>query len=152
MTNKLFSSETKTAVVLVTVLLLGCVVGGIGFVLGRDSAEPAQAQSIVRAAASKQVAAARKAGYEHGFAAGRKAGERSAHRDQPAGNSDEPPNGHDALSAADFDLDPGSYYIVQVTDGDSGAEISDYAPLDPGASYELCDAYGVCRHAPQGSR
>ncbi len=141
-----YKPNYRSAAVVVVVLLIGMVIGGIGFVLGRDSAEPAQAQSVARASASEQVAAARKAGYKRGFADGRKAGARSAAQDQDNGTG---ANGQDALSAAGFDLDPGSYYIVQVAEGDSGqAEISDYAPLESGASYELCDAYGVCRQAP----
>jgi hypothetical protein len=145
--NDFFKPNSRSTALLVTLLLLGCVVGGIGFVLGRDSAEPAQAQSVVRAAASKQVAAARKAGYERGFAAGRKAGERSAQDDRSQAADHGNASDRDALSAEGFDLDPGSYYIVQVAGGSGDARISDYAPMEPGISYELCDAYGVCRHA-----
>jgi hypothetical protein len=142
--EQLFEPRSKSAILVVVVLLVGMVIGGIGFVLGRDSAEPAHAQSVVRAAASEQIVAARKAGYKNGFADGRKAGARSATRDR-GGDA----NGPDALSAGDFDLDPGAYYIVQVAEGSSAqAAISDYAPLEPGISYELCDAYGVCRQAP----
>jgi hypothetical protein len=133
--NGMIRADGKGVVVLATVLLVGVMIGGIGFVLGRDSAEPAQAQSVARSAQTEAIAKARKAGYESGFADGRKAGARSAGRDEPDAS------GRDALSADGFDLEPGSYYIVQV-DGDS--KISDYAPMQAGTSYQLCDAYGVC--------
>jgi hypothetical protein len=137
--NWMIKPDGKGVIVLATVLLVGVMIGGIGFVLGRDSAEPAQAQSVVRSAQTEATAKARKEGYKRGFAAGRKAAERSAGRD-PKETSD-----RDALSADGFDLQPGSYYIVQV-DGDS--KISDYAPLQAGTSYQLCDAYGVCISSP----
>jgi hypothetical protein len=139
--------SSKTISGFAAVLLIGCVVGAVGFVLGRDSADPAQAQSVVRADQAKRVAAARKAGYERGFADGRRAAERDQ-RQQPTGSDGgrSEPSGHDALAVDQFDLDPGAYYIVQVADGGSGdARASDYAPMEPGVSYELCDAYGVCR-------
>ena len=141
--DKVINPESSTAVILVTIVLLGCVVGGVGYVLGRDSIQPAQAKSAASSSGdAERLAVARKAGYEHGFAAGKKAAERRA-------DSREEPNDRDALSAGGFDLDPGSYYVVQVAAGDSGtARISEYAPLEPGASYKLCDAYGVCRQAP----
>ena len=140
--DKVINPESSTTVILVTVVLLGCVIGGVGYVIGRDSIQPAQARSAAQTVGAEHVAAAREAGYERGFAAGKKAAERHA------GNGDKP-NGRDALSTGGFDLDPGSYYIVQVAAGDSGAaRISEYAGLEPGASYKLCDAYGVCRQAP----
>ncbi len=139
--------SSKTISVFAAVLLIGCVVGAIGFVLGRDSAQPAQAQSVVRAGEVKRVATARKAGYERGFANGRRAAERDQ-RQQPtdSGGGRSEPSGHDALAVDQFDLDPGAYYIVHVADGGSGdPRASDYAPMEPGLSYQLCDAYGVCR-------
>jgi len=140
--DKVINPESSTAVILVTIVLLGCVVGGVGYVLGRDSIPPAQAKSAAQTVDAEQVAAAREAGYKRGFAAGKKAAERHA-------DTGDNPNERDALSAGGFDLDPGSYYIVQVAAGDSGtARVSEYAPLEPGASYKLCDAYGVCRQAP----
>jgi hypothetical protein len=132
--NGMIRPDGKGAVVLATVLLVGVMIGGIGFVLGRDSAAPAQAQSVVRSAQTEATAKARKAGYENGFAAGRKAARRSAAQDRSE-TSD-----RDALSADGFDLNPG-YYIVQVN-GDS--KIGDYAPMQADTSYLLCDAYGVC--------
>jgi hypothetical protein len=132
--------EGKTAIVLATALLVGCTVGGIGFVLGRDSAEPAQAQSVTRAANTEAVAKARKAGYRNGFADGRKAAQRQA---ADGRTRDDRATGHDALAVDDFSLDPG-YYVVRVG-GDARA--IDYAPMESGLSYELCDAYGVCRGA-----
>jgi len=132
--------EGKTAIVLATALLIGCMVGGIGFVLGRDSATPAQASSVTRAAQTEAVAKVRKTAYDKGFADGRKAGERSSRDDQAADRG----NRHDALAVDDFSLDPG-YYVVQVGD-DAGA--IDYAPMEQGLTYDLCDSYGVCRHAP----
>ena len=128
----------RSVVVLVTVLLLGLVVGGVGFVLGRDSAEPDQAPSAARSAQTEQVAAARKAGYERGFAAGRRA---AARRAAEAGSG---ASGDDALAVSDFDLQPG-YYVVRVAGDGPEARVDDYAPMEPGISYALCDAYGVCR-------
>ena len=141
--EKVINPGPSLVVILATVVLLGGVIGGIGFVLGRDSSEPAQAKSpALRFPGDDRVAAARETGYERGFAAGKKAAERQTGH---AGK----PDRRDALSAGRFDLEPGSYYIVQVGQGDSGeAEISSYASLEPGASYRLCDAYGVCRQAP----
>jgi hypothetical protein len=141
--DKVINPESSTAVILVTIVLLGCVIGGVGYVIGRDSIQPAQARTAAPSAGdAERLAAARKTGYERGFAAGKKAAERQA-------DTGDEPNARDALSAGGFDLDPGSYYIVQVAAGDSGAaQISEYAPLQPGASYKLCDAYGVCRQAP----
>ena len=141
--DKVINPESSTAVILMTVVLLGCVIGGVGYVIGRDSIRPAQAKSsAAQSTDAGQVATAREAGYERGFEAGKKAAERQA------GNG-ETPNERDALSAGGFDLDPGSYYIVRVAEGDSGkAQVSEYAPLQSGASYKLCDAYGVCRAAP----
>ena len=132
--------EGKTAIVLATALLVGCMVGGIGFVLGRDSAAPAEASSVTRAAQTEAVAKVRKAAYDKGFAAGRKAGEVSSRDNADAGHA----NGHDALAVEDFSLDPG-YYVVRVGDD---AEAIDYAPMEQGLTYDLCDSYGVCRHAP----
>jgi hypothetical protein len=137
--NGMIRPDGKGVVVLATVLLVGVMIGGVGFVLGRDSAAPAQAQSVVRSAQTEAAAKARKAGYKNGFAAGRKAAARSADRDRPE-TSD-----RDALSADGFDLEAGGYYIVQVG-GDS--KISDYAPMQAGTSYQLCDAYGVCVSGP----
>lgn len=133
--ERMIEPDGKLVIVLATALLLGCVIAGIGFVLGRDSSEPAQAQSVARAAQSERITAIRKAAYKHGFADGRKAAERNAGRDRSA-TSD-----RDALSANGFELEPGSYYVVQVG-GDS--KISEYAPMQAGGSYQLCDAYGVC--------
>ena len=131
--ERMIEPDGKLAIVLATVLLLGCVIAGIGFVLGRDSSEPAQAQSVARAAKTEHVAAIRKSAYKRGFADGRKAAERSRDRSETSDR--------DALSANGFDLEPGSYYVVQVG-GDS--KISEYAPMQAGGSYQLCDAYGVC--------
>ena len=125
-------------IVFVTVLLLGLVVGGVGFVLGRDSAEPDQAPSASRSAHTEQVAAARKAGYRRGFAAGRRTAARRA------GEGGNEMSGGDALAVSDFDLQPG-YYVVRVAGDGSEARVDDYAPMEPGISYALCDAYGVCR-------
>ena len=143
MIEKVINPESGLAIILATVVLLASVIGGIGYVLGRDSTEPAQAKSTtVRSAGDEQVAAARKAGYERGFAAGKRTADRQAE------NADKP-DPRDALSAGGFDLDPGTYYVVQVAEGDAGeARISTYAPLQSGVSYKLCDAYGVCRQAP----
>ena len=136
--------RSKTAAVFTAALLVGCVVAAVGFVLGRDSADPTPVQAS-GAAHPKRVAEARRAGYERGFAAGRRAAERRQARDD-AGESK--PSGTDALAVDDLDLEPGSYYIVRVAEGDSGAEIDDYAPMQPGVSYELCADYGVCRRVP----
>lgn len=133
--EEMIKPDGKSVIVLAIVLLVGCVIGGIGFVLGRDSSEPAQAQSVARAAQTERVAAMRKTAYRRGYADGRKAAERSAGRDGSESSE------RDALSADGFDLDAGGYYIVQVG-GD--ATISDYAPMEAGTGYRLCDAYGVC--------
>ena len=140
--EKVIKPETSLRVVLATIVLLGCVVGGIGYVLGRDSAEPAQAKIAERSPGGEELAAAREAGYDRGFAAGKKAAERDSEQ------SDRP-SPRDALSAGGFDLDPGSYYIVRVAEGHSGKPaIADYAALESGVGYRLCDAYGVCRVGP----
>src|SRR4051795_60326 len=129
--SRMIRPDGKGVVVLATVLLVGVMIGGVGFVLGRDSAAPAQAQSVVRSAQTEAAAKVRKEAYKKGFAAGRKAAQQSADRDRS------PTSDRDALSAEGFDLDPG-YYIVQV-DGDS--KIADYAPMQADTSYQLCDAY-----------
>ena len=139
---------SKSVAVFAAVLLVGCVVAAVGFVLGRDSADPPPAQARVSGAPhAKRLADARRAGYEHGFAAGKRAAERSRPRDTEA---DSKPSGDDALAVDEFNLEAGRYYIVRVGEGDSGTEVDDYAPMEAGRAYELCSGYGVCQSA--GSR
>ena len=134
----------NTVAIVATLVLLACVIGGVGYVLGRDSAEPVQAQSVEARSpdtgAQADQAAARKEAYERGFADGR----RTAVQPVLEGGDDQ-----DELSTEGTDLEPGSYYIVKVVRGDSGAvRIGDYAPMRADRAYGLCDKYDVC----QGSR
>ena len=127
------------------VLLVGCVVGGLGFALGRDSAESAEAERRDRVARTAAVARARKAGYEHGLAAG----SRAAARDRQADGADREaaPGGQDVLATDGVAYDPGAFYIVEFASPAAGGElrISHSAPMEAGHAYRLCDAYDVCQ-------
>jgi hypothetical protein len=154
--NDVIKTGPSTVAIVATLVLLACVVGGVGFVLGRDSAEPVQAQSVDlptvgtrsvgTSARPSHIAAARKAAYERGYAAGRRAAVDPALEGRDHGGR---ANDQDVLSTKGTDLEPGSYYIVKVVRGDSGkVRIGDYAPMRANRAYGLCDKYDVC----QGSR
>jgi hypothetical protein len=151
--NDVIKTGPSTVAIVATVLLLACVIGGVGFVLGRDSAEPVQAQSVDLPSVSTRtvgtpaqpgrIAAARKAAYDRGYAAGRRAAvdPALAGRDRGGRANDVPPT-------KGTDLEPGSYYIVKVVRESGEVRIGDYAPMRANRAYGLCDKYEVC----QGSR
>ncbi|MDX6583923.1 MAG: hypothetical protein QOI10_3107 [Solirubrobacterales bacterium] len=136
------------------VIIAGCVVGGVGFVLGRDSAEPTAAQRVTAVADTQGLADARKRGYRSGFAAGRGAG-RSYHEGVVAGRAQGYRHGHerggyDALGGASFEFAPATFYIVQFAAADGGPElrISDAHQMAPSVGYELCNTNDLCQRTP----
>ena len=123
--DKVINPRPSLVVIATTTVLLVAVIGGIGFVLGRDSAEPALAKSAAARVIGGEQVAARETAYDRGFAAGKQA----ARRDSGAG---EKPSPRDALAIGGFALEPGSYYVVKVAAGDSGdARIDTYCRVAP---------------------
>ena len=147
--------RSKSAIAVAVVLVVGCVVGGLGFVLGRDSATPADAkQKITAVADTQELAAARKQGYRRGFAAGRRSG-RSYDDGVTAGRRQGFQRGYErggfeALGGARWEFAPATFYIVQFAASAGGPElrISDVHQMYSGPSYVLCNTNDLCQRAP----
>jgi hypothetical protein len=135
--------RSSTAAAMAVVAIIGCAVAGLGFVLGRDSATPADAQRVTPVAQADAVAEARKEGYKHGVAAGRRAAERGLQgelaRARERGASE-------ALALDRFDLAADTWYIVEfAAAGDTELQLSEVHGMEAGRSYLLCNTNGLCQ-------
>lgn len=139
----------KALVVILTVIVIGGALGALGFLLGRDSVDDAEAGQITAEARSEAVKQSRDAGYDEGFRAGKEAARSgpSFHDGVVEGRHDGYDNGaSEALALAQFDYNPGAYYIVQFAQGSDRPRlrIDTVAGLFPGRSYEICNTTELC--------
>lgn len=135
----------KYAFVIALILLLGCAVAAVGFLLGRDS--------VVQADAHAGDAAAKHAAYHEGVKAGRRAAtpERTYADGLEAGRQRGLATGYAqgadaALGDGRFDLAAGGYYIVRFATGERGADLQleRSAAVVPGRAYEVCSGDEIC--------
>lgn len=139
----------KALVVILTVIIVGGALGAVGFLLGRDTVDDAEAGQLSAEARSEAIKHGRKAGYDEGFRAGREAASagRSYHDGVVKGRRDGYDNGaSEALALSRFDYNPGAYYIVQFAQGSDrpSLRIDTVAGLFPGRSYEICNTTELC--------
>jgi len=139
----------KALVVILTVIVVGGALGAVGFLLGRDSVADAEAGELSADATSEAIKRGREAGYDQGFRAGKEAARSgpSFHDGVAEGRRDGYENGaSEALGLAEFDYNPGAYYIVQFAQGSDRPRlrIDTVAGLFPGRSYEICNTTELC--------
>jgi hypothetical protein len=139
----------RALVVIVTVIVIGGALGMVGFLLGRDSVDDADARQLSAETRSGPHKQGREAGYEQGLRAGREAASSgpSYHDGVVKGRRDGYDDGaSEALGLAQFDFNPGAYYIVQFAQGSDRPRlrIDTVAGLFPGRSYEICNTTELC--------
>ena len=142
-------ASVKPVIATFAVLLVGCVVGGLGFALGRDSADPAKAQQVAAVTAGHASAKERRAAYHRGYAAGRRdARPRRTYHDGFVAGARR--GASQALGGPSFDFAPATFYIVQFAPGErgDGLRITDSHEMASGVGYELCNTNDLCQRTP----